>query len=213
MKTLIAFCLLTLTARAGLKWEHEKIALEVLPAQLETVAVFRFSNAGKKPVTIREIKVSCGCLAPKPARKTYGPGECGELTVRFDLRNRTGPQSKSVAVTTSDGQRTTLTLSADIPVAYHIAPIMMKWVEGNAAKTKTARLTNPNKMPIRILSATSSHKDLPVELKTVREGFEYEVVVMRRTEARNIRAVVRIQLEPPPGLKEAKTPRFYVHVQ
>lgn len=213
MRILLALCMLSLTAHAALEWETQSITLQVHPTQVCADAVYRFSNTGQEPVTINETKVSCGCLAPKLTKRTFQPGESGELTIKFDLRNRSGKQKKSTVVSMSDGKTVTLAMSVDIPKAYNIAPIMMKWVKGATNETKTAKLENPNKQPIKILSATSSHRDLPVELKTIREGFEYEVVVTKKPSAFNARSVVRLQTEPPPGLKEAKILKFYVHAQ
>ncbi|VGO17353.1 hypothetical protein PDESU_05949 [Pontiella desulfatans] len=213
MKLITTLCLLACCAsRAGLEWKEKEVAMEVLPTQVFTEAVFRFTNAGPQPITIGDVRVGCGCLAPRLAKRTYAVGEDGELVIRFDLRNRTGQQKKQVVVKTSDGAETKLTTLADIPKAYDIAPIMMKWVDGNTAESKTAKLVNPNKIPIKLVSANSSHKDLPVVLKTIREGFEYEVVVTRAPTARNARAVVRIETEKLDG-QESKTLKFYVHAQ
>ncbi|WP_372806728.1 DUF1573 domain-containing protein [Pontiella sp.] len=209
MKTLIALCFLACAARAGLKWETTEVRLEVHPAQASASAVFRFSNAGKEAVTIGDVKVGCGCLAPQLAKRTYGPGEEGELTIRFDLGNRSGPQSKTTTVRTSDGQSVDLVVSGNLPKAYDVLPAMMRI--GGTEKTKTARLVNPNPIPIRLLSATSSHKELSAELKTIREGFEYEVLITRKPAASNARAVIRIELEPPPGKSDAKILKLYAH--
>jgi hypothetical protein len=209
MKTLIALCLLAGVAHAGLEWETTEIRLEVHPAQASAKAVFRFSNSGKEAVTIGDVKVGCGCLAPKLAKRTYGPGEEGELTILFDLRNRSGKQSKTATVRTSDGKSVDLVVTGNLPNAYEMSPVMMR-IAGTE-KTKTARLVNPNDIPIKLLSATSSQKDLPAELKTIREGFEYEVLITRQPGARNARAVIRIEVEPPPGLSEAKIIKLYAH--
>ncbi|VGO21697.1 DUF1573 domain-containing protein [Pontiella sulfatireligans] len=214
MKWIIAIGLLAgSSAWAGLRWEASTQTLKVHPTQIEAMAVFRFSNAGDQLVTLSSVNVTCGCLAPRLDKRTYAPGESGELAVKFDLRNRTGKQHKATVVKTSDGATVSLFIDADIPKSYDIAPIMMTWAGDNPAATKTAKLTNSNKEPIKLLSVASSHKALPAELKTIREGFEYEVVVTRLPAAKNARSVVRITTEPPPGQTEAKTLKFYVHVK
>lgn len=203
--------MVSVSAAAGLEWKQKEVTLQVHPTQISAEAAFRFSNTGNAPVSIADISINCGCLSTKPTRPSYAPGEEGTLTVMVNLQGRTGPFRKVVKVKGSDGEEHVLAVVAEIPRAYSIAPIMMKWVKGNAAETKTARLTNPNREPIRIHSVTSSHKSLPAELKTIREGFEYEVIVTRLPEAINARSVVRIQTEPPPGQKKSKTLKFYVH--
>lgn len=214
MKSWMLFFVLTVPiVRGELKWEATQVSVDVHPVQVSADAVFRFSNVGEDPVTISEVEITCGCLAPKLDKRTYIPGERGELTVRFDLRNRTGHQRKAVVVKTDGGTETTLYTETDIPKAYDMAPVMMKWATDSRAKTKTARLVNLNALPIRLKSIASSHQDLPAELKVIREGFEYEVVVTRLPTAKNARSVIRIQPDPPPGLTETKTLKLYVHAQ
>ncbi len=212
MKTFLLSSLFAVTlVQAGLEWQQEEITLEVGATQVSADAVFRFSNTGKEPVQFSSLKPSCGCLAPRLSKRTCPPGESGELTVRFDLRNRTGKQRKALVVNTDDGAAVSLFTVTDIPMAYKISPTLMKLAAGSAVTNKTATLSNPNKDPIRLLSLTSSHKGLPAELKTVREGFEYEVIVSRQSDEKNMRSVIRITTEPPPGHKLSKTLKLYAH--
>ncbi|HEY5653676.1 MAG TPA: DUF1573 domain-containing protein [Pontiella sp.] len=214
MKQLLTLCFFLLgTASAELEWATKKIELQVLPAQLISSEIFRFKNSGKKPVSIDSIKVSCGCISAHLQNRTFAAGASGELTIRFDLKGRTGPQEKFATVKTDDGVEVKLVITADVPETYEISPKMLRWPRGADEQKKSAMLLNPNKTSVRLLSIKSSNKLLPAELKTIREGFEYEVVVSRLPEAINARSVIRIQTEPPPGHKESKTLKLYVHAQ
>jgi hypothetical protein len=213
MKSIWMSCLLAATAQAGLEWEQKEIKLSVLPTQVAANAVFRFSNTGETPVALGEVHVGCGCLSAKPARRSYAPGERGELTVRFELENRTGPQRKAAYVETDDGARTELVINCNIPESFAIEPRMLMWRKGDTAPSKTARLVNPNPQPIKLSPPTSSLASLPVEMKTIRDGFEYEVVVSRKPSAAPARAVIRIQTAPPPGQTEAKVLKLYAYAQ
>jgi hypothetical protein len=212
MRLFTTVCLLMAgSAQAALEWEGTVQTLEVHPTQVSAPAVFGFANAGKNTIAITDVRVSCGCLAPKLAQRTYGPGERGELQVDLDLRDRTGKQRKAIVVRTDDGSETTLYVECDIPPAYVPEPKLISWRKDDPSDTKTVRLLNAGSIPIKLLSIASSHAGLPAELKTIRAGFEYEVVVTRGSA--NARSVIRITTEPPPGQTASKTIKLYAYVQ
>ena len=103
-----------------------------------------------------------------------------------------------------------MTVLADIPRAFTLKSPLLNWDKGDASPEKRVTLHNPNAVPVKLLSITSSNELLPAEIKTIREGFEYEVVVLRKPGAVNARAVLRIRTEPPPGLAESKLIKLYV---
>ena len=210
MKAVLTSLMLgALCAQAALDWKQSEVILKVQPAQVAAEAVFPFANTGSEPVVVSDVILSCGCLSAQPLKKVYAPGEQDELKVRFDLRNRTGRQSKTVQVVTDDGQRISLAIKADIPTLYEIKPILVVWERADAEDRKSIQLINPNKTPIKLLSISSSHEMLPAELVTIREGFEYEVVVARKPGAINARSVIRIDTEVPEGFEESKGIKLY----
>lgn len=213
MKFLMAILSLSMSATAALKWEQQTLNVKVHPTQLTVPAAFQFSNVGETPVAISSVQVSCGCLEPKVGKKRIAPGERGELTIIFNLNNRTGPQEKSVLVKTDDGKKIRLTIKVDIPTSYTVAPVMMTWAVDNPKPVKTVRLTNKNPFPIQLISAISSTEKVSVELKVIRSDFEYEVIVSRPVAGNNVRSVVRIKTEPPPGETKSKDLKFYVFAQ
>jgi hypothetical protein len=213
MKTIFMLLLLSSVAHAGLEWEQKEIKLSVLPTQVAADAVFRFANKGEAPVTLGEVRVGCGCLSAKPTKRILAPGEQGELKIRFDLENRTGLQRKAVFVETDSGEKAELFVVCDIPESFSIEPRLLTWRQGDQATNKTTRLVNPNPHPIKLSPPTSSLASLPVEMKTIREGFEYEVIVSRNPSAKNARAVIRVQTEPPPGQAESKVLKIYAYAQ
>ena len=52
-------------------------------------------NEGQTAVTNESLKPSCGCTTAELEKKTYAPGEKGEVRARFDIGQRVGVQSKS----------------------------------------------------------------------------------------------------------------------
>ncbi len=47
--------------------------------------IFKFTNTGKSPLIITDVKVSCGCTAPSyPKNKPIAPGKSGEIQIAFN---------------------------------------------------------------------------------------------------------------------------------
>jgi len=60
--------------------------------------VFKFTNEGKIPLLITRAKSTCGCTVPEWPEAPVGPGESGEISVRFDTKNKTGRQGKPITI-------------------------------------------------------------------------------------------------------------------
>ena len=70
--------------------------------------VFSYTNTGKSPLVITDIKSTCGCTVPRDwSREPLSPGESSQFTVKFNGKgvNKT---SKTVTVTanTATGRET-----------------------------------------------------------------------------------------------------------
>ncbi len=65
---------------------------------------FTFTNVSKEPVTLSNVKASCGCTTPQWTKAAVGPGETGEIQVRYNT-SRVGPFTKSVTVTYSPNEK------------------------------------------------------------------------------------------------------------
>jgi hypothetical protein len=200
------------TAFSGIEWRQDTVRLKAHPTQAKIEADFYFSNTGEEAVSIDDVIITCSCMKATSVKSSYAPGEAGSLRIMVDLRNREGKMRKTVRIKTDDGKERVLSVLVDIPRAYLIDSRVIRWAKDDASKEKTIRLKNPNTMPITLRSVTSSHEALPVELNTIREGFEYEVVVRRTAEKAPLRSVIRVALEPPPGENVSKTINLYAVV-
>jgi len=85
---------------------------------------FEFTNTGKSPLEISDVRSSCGCTVPELPKTIYAPGETGTLTVVFDPENRHGPQHRAVRVATNDpaNQLAQLHIRAHVKPAIEISP-------------------------------------------------------------------------------------------
>jgi hypothetical protein len=201
-------------AMAEVEWEREEMVLVVHPIQRKASAEFKFRNAGKKAVDFLSLRPSCGCLSIYPQKKHYQPGESGTLKVVFDLANRSGPQEKTVKVVTSDNPARIkkLVLKVNIPEAYRLSATRLLWKE-NQREMRAVTLVNISGQAIAVGRVTSSDPHLKIELKTIREGFEYRLELTPDPEVGNIRSVIRIETVPPKGIKESKGYRIYARIE
>ena len=59
---------------------------------------FNFKNAGSQPLVISNITSSCGCTTPEWPRDPIAPDSSSSIQVRFNTKNKVGPQMKSVSI-------------------------------------------------------------------------------------------------------------------
>lgn len=64
--------------------------------------LFRFSNLGEEPVTIKGVQAPCGCMVVKITNKVVSPGGDGELELELDTQDHRGDILKSVLVLTDE---------------------------------------------------------------------------------------------------------------
>ncbi len=60
---------------------------------------FTFTNSGKTPLVIQNVKASCGCTTPNWSKDPIQPGAQGFVTARFNPLNRPGNFRKSLTIT------------------------------------------------------------------------------------------------------------------
>ena len=65
--------------------------------------VFTFKNVTDGPLTIKNVRASCGCTTPAWSREPIAPGAEAQITVTYNATGRPGAFHKSVTVTLSDG--------------------------------------------------------------------------------------------------------------
>ncbi|MDX9982247.1 MAG: DUF1573 domain-containing protein, partial [Lentisphaeria bacterium] len=76
--------LATLAAAQDIVWEQTEIEFKPKPGDTEARAEYHFVNQGKKPVTVRRVRSTCGCTTARlQDGDTYQPGEKGTIEVVF----------------------------------------------------------------------------------------------------------------------------------
>jgi len=198
---------------AGLDWESTTQDIKVHPLQATAVVTFGFINAGSNAVNILDVKSDCGCLSGQTDKMTYEPGESGAVKATFDLKGRTGPQRKQLLVITDESEAlpVSLTVTTTIPAAYDISPQRLTWVGGQRG-SQTFTLINVTKTPYRLEKAVSPQEGICVELKPIREGFEYALVVTPDAEMDKILAPITIYPEKPEEIDAVRTYTVYAMI-
>lgn len=85
------------STKAEFKFEKELINYGKVTKNSEGKRVFKFTNIGKSPLIITEIKTSCDCAVPKKPEAPIMPGQKGEITVSYDT-SKTGGFSKMITI-------------------------------------------------------------------------------------------------------------------
>lgn len=79
------------------KFDTEVIDYGKIDLNANGVRVFKFTNIGKSPLVISNIKSSCGCTVPKKPTEPIMPGKTGEIEVKY-ATNKAGGFSKMITV-------------------------------------------------------------------------------------------------------------------
>lgn len=196
---------------AGLDWEGTSKSIQVHPLQATETVEFSFTNTGSDPVTILELKPGCGCITGKVDKKEYAPGEAGVVQVCFDMEKRQGAQRKGVAVKTSDApdKPVTLYVSTTIPKTYMTPVKRLTWANGEERYAKIFCINNAHKDPFKLVKSIPAREGVTVELKLIKEGYEYELIVTPSPDLKNVIIPIEIIPECPVGVDKVKTFTVY----
>lgn len=97
----VIFTMIGFSAIAQGKIEFEKTAHDfgnIKEEDGKADVTFAFKNTGTKPITIADVKASCGCTTPDYTRTEVAPGESGFVKASYNTRNRPGKFNKTVSV-------------------------------------------------------------------------------------------------------------------
>lgn len=87
-------------ASETVKTEWEKIENDFgnIPQGIPATAKFKFKNTGTTPVTLKDVKASCGCTAPNWPKEPVMPGETSVIEATYNAASPNQFQ-KNVTVT------------------------------------------------------------------------------------------------------------------
>ncbi|HLT94975.1 MAG TPA: DUF1573 domain-containing protein [Membranihabitans sp.] len=83
---------------AHLEFETTLVDWDTIRNGQKFTHIFKFTNTGKRPAIISDVKTSCGCTATTFTKDPVKPGETGQIEVTFNSSGRVGYQKKSINV-------------------------------------------------------------------------------------------------------------------
>ncbi len=181
--------------------------------QAEVKAAFPFKNSGDHPVTITEAQPSCGCTTAELKKKTYAPGESGEIAVVFHPAERTGLQEKYITVTTDEPNQEPIQLLLEVNIKQHltIEPRLLAWGLG---EKPSERLVVVSALPSRPITELTAQGVLAgaceTRIEVVEKGQKYHLYVKPVSTAASLITTVNLQAKFANGTE--RNSEVYVYV-
>jgi hypothetical protein len=72
-----------------------------LPEGPQATHEFKFTNTGKEPLILSNVKASCGCTTPSWPKEAILPGKESAIMVTYNTQGRVGPFTKSITITSN----------------------------------------------------------------------------------------------------------------
>ena len=143
---------------------------------------FTFTNTGKSTLEIIDVRPGCGCTTAGTWDKKVEPGKTGVIPLQFNSAGFGGPVTKQATVTCNDPSSSNLVLQIRGTVwkPIDIQPTMAFFnipSESETNETRTVRIVSNMDEPVTVSDLQLSNANFRAELKTVKAGKEYELVV------------------------------------
>ncbi len=124
---------------ADIEFQFRTFEFKADLADEKAVVSFPFQVVGNRSITIESIHSSCGCTVARLEKRTFQPGESGEIPVEFLFEDRVGPQYQSVEIVLKEypGNPVKLSLQGTIPYWVRIIPRVVYWHQNSSPSAKT----------------------------------------------------------------------------
>jgi hypothetical protein len=109
LSLLFSFFICAQESQAEITFETESIDFGTVTKGSDGLRTFVFTNSGSEPLSIDQVRSSCGCTIPKKPEAPIAPGEKGEIQVRYDT-NRLGVFRKTITVTSNAKNKSVVAL-------------------------------------------------------------------------------------------------------
>lgn len=106
--TFIVSALMPHSATAELRWDTMEQQVGYTSDKIVVTARFDFRNVGDKAVAISRVTMSCSCVQARVSKEYVEAGGSGEIVVTINRRGRGAVFKKTIAVKTSEKERTFL---------------------------------------------------------------------------------------------------------
>ncbi len=141
-----------------------------------------FTNIGTATLEISDVRPSCGCTTAGTWEKRIEPGKSGTIPLQFNSAAFGGQVSKSATVICNDPGKSNLVLQLTGTVWKPIdvnPPTAVFTISSDAQtnETKVVRIVSNLEEPITLSEVQSSNHAFQAEIKIVKPGKEFELLV------------------------------------
>lgn len=142
---------------------------------------FVVRNDGDSLLVIGKVKPACGCTVANITSKNLAPGESAEISTKLSLKNKVGPQRKTIAVDSNDPTTPRLTLSmvgvSRTEVEVKPRRIYVANATKGEANEETITVTSNAESPLTIKNVSTENPNVTAELISETTGKEFTIVV------------------------------------
>ena len=169
--------------KARIEFETTHLVTSEVARGETAMGAYVFTNTGNAPLTIENLKTSCGCTKVEGWEQTIAPGETGSFKIKFDSKRFTGKVVKSVIVTTNAANHPGGVVKLKVEMNVY-SPVRESTntasfgsvVLAKGVPSKTIRLTVTDG-PIEFGTPTVTNPEFSVSLRTVEPEKIYELNV------------------------------------
>ena len=149
---------------ADLSFDHDTVKLTPKAGAQSATANYSFTNTGSTALTITGVQPSCGCATIALDKRSYDPGEKGEIVALLDLNGLGGTLQKSIQVVYDHGPAITLNLTLVLSDLPQINPTFLTWKVGAPATEQMSIMTMPAGVDERAVEVTASSPQVTTQL-------------------------------------------------
>lgn len=79
-------------------FKEESYDFKEVPEGPQVTHEFKFTNTGKEPLILSNVRASCGCTTPSWPKEPILPGKDGNILVTYNTQGRPGPFTKTITI-------------------------------------------------------------------------------------------------------------------
>lgn len=88
------------------KFQEESFDFGEIPEGPQVTHEFKFTNIGKEPLVLANVRASCGCTTPSWPKEPVLPGKESAITATYNTQGRVGPFTKAINITSNASEPT-----------------------------------------------------------------------------------------------------------
>jgi hypothetical protein len=89
---------------AKIAFKEETYNFGEIPEGPQVTHEFKFTNTGKEPLILSNVRASCGCTTPSWPKEPVLPGKDAAILVTYNTQGRPGNFSKVITITSNSDQ-------------------------------------------------------------------------------------------------------------